>query len=268
MNFPTPTKIYKHHCDNLRKLEQAIELIQRDLRQNISKEKQEFEFCYTMILSHLVTAWLEIRLYKLAHEQLGFDNLETRHIETTSKAEERWVAALEISICKACQLRYTKEKTIIKKDGTSEKKLIVEIPKNLTSKIPFTIKARYLELKNIINNDLKIAIEIRNKIAHGQWVYPFSDDMLKVSSKATKSLKDENIVKIQLRMNLFKNISLLIHFLNVAPNAFDTYFDKLYRIITENQQNYKNRDYDDYRIKQIEKYKRGLLKRNENIKNM
>ena len=73
MNFPKPTKIYKYHCDNLKKLEQAIELIQRDLRQNISKEKPEF--CYTMILSHLVTAWLEIRLYKLAHEQLGFNDL-------------------------------------------------------------------------------------------------------------------------------------------------------------------------------------------------
>jgi hypothetical protein len=266
MTYPKPSKIYTHHCDNLRCLDHAIKLIQRDLRLYISKEEKEHEFCYNKILSHLVTAWLEVRLYKLIHEPQGFSNLDMRHIETISKAEERWTAALEIALCKVCNLKYTKHINVLEKDGTKSKRTIVSIPKNMTSKMPFTIKARYIELKKLITNDLKMAIETRNKIAHGQWKFPFQSDMLKVSDEAFKNLKKENIVKIQLRIEIFKNISLLIHYLNVSPIAFDKHFDKLYDTILENQNNYKNRDYEEYKAIQIKKYKRGLLKRYDNIK--
>ena len=265
MTYPKPSKIYVYHCKNLRRLDHAIKLTQRDLRSYISKEEKENVFSYNKILSHLVTAWLEIRLYKLIHEPQGFNDIDIRLIETTSKAEERWTVALEIALCKVYKLKYTKQVTVKKENGTSENQLVVNIPKNLASKLPFTIKAQYEELKKLITKDLKAAIEIRNKIAHGQWEFPFNMEMTKISSTAFKNLKDENIVKIQLRIEIFKNLSLLIHYLNVSPNAFDKHFDKLYKIIESNQQNYKNRDYEKYKIRQVEKYKRGLIKRYENI---
>jgi hypothetical protein len=264
MTYPKPSKIYKQHCKNLRKLDHAIKLIQRDLRIHISKEERDDEFSYNKIFSHLVTAWLEVRLYKLIHEPQGFNDTDVRLIETTSKAEERWTVALEIALCKVYKLKYTKQIIVTKENGTTENQILINIPKNLASKLPFTIKARYEELKKLITKDLKTAIEIRNKIAHGQWEFPFNMEMTKISSTAFKNLKDENIVKIQLRMEIFKNLSLLIHYLNVSPDAFDKHFDKLYKIIESNQQNYKNRDYQQYKIKLVEKYQRGLIKRNDN----
>jgi len=235
--------LYKQHIKNLVQIEQAIKLIQLDLRRYISTEQVKNEEIYTKIFSYLVTCWAEVRILKLAYEPNTFTDNEIKEIINASTLKDKWVKALNISVCKAYNITFSNDKQII------------------TSRLNFTPKTRYLALINLIENDLMQSIEIRNRIAHGQWVYAFTNNLEKISTNLTKELKTENIVSLQLKIKLFKSLTQIIHDLAVSPPTFEKNFDMNFNMVEQQINNLHKRDYNKYKIKMVEKYKRGLNKR-------
>ncbi|MGE6574211.1 hypothetical protein ACQKFM_04795 [Paenibacillus xylanexedens] len=235
--------MYKKHCKNLRELENAIKLIQRDLRRYISTEQNSNEYSYTKILSYLVTCWAEVRILKVAFEQNAYNQKEISEILNASTLEDKWITALNISFCKAYRIRYTNDCDVIE------------------SKLPFTDSSRYSALLSLIKNDLVESIEVRNRIAHGQWLFAFTNDLKNFPQELTTKLRVENIVKLQLKMNLFKNLAKLIHDLAVSPKTFIRDFDDNYKNIEQQKKNLHKRDYNKYKQHMILKYQRGLAKR-------
>ena len=127
----------------------------------------------------------------------------------------------------------------------------------------FTARVRYNELKNLISSDLLPSIEIRNRIAHGQWKIAFTNNLRNTSSPLTGQLRLENIVLLQLKKKLLIGLSSLIHDLAVSPLTFERDFDKNYKLIEQNKRNLHKRDFCLYKQKMIDKYQRGIVKRNE-----
>ena len=178
--------MFKYHCKNLKQIEKAISLIERELRNYISTEQDEQTYIYTKILSHLITCWIEVRVLKLTYEtkinclKIFTDN-EIDQILKAPTLSDRWKTALNIAICKGYKIKASNNIKSIKK------------------KLGPTVKYRYNEILEIIDNDILSSAQIRNRVAHGQWLYAFTNDLSNVSKPLTETLNIENIIKLQMR---------------------------------------------------------------------
>ncbi|WP_282080203.1 hypothetical protein [Aquimarina algiphila] len=250
--------MYKKWCENVIALESAIEQLQKDLRIIISKEQKDNEYSYTKLLSYLVVCWCEARVIKLIYEpeytftnkkgtftkKKSFSEQEIEKIINSSTLKDKWITALQIGISKAYG---------------------IILDKKFPNSLPFTVRARYLVIIDLIENDLLPSIELRNRIAHGQWKQAFTNDLSAFSQPHTTALRKENIVSLQLNFGIFKHLAQLIHDLASSPLTFERDFDSNYQIIEQNKLNLNSRDYKKYCEKLIEKYKRGQKRRNKKL---
>lgn len=233
---------YKQHCENLRMIENAIKSVQRILRGYISKDEEINVYVYTKILSHLINSWAEVRVLKLIYEHGAFSDSEKTKIIKCDGAKEKWDMALAIAFCKRYDISI----------------------KNIDSvTTPITPRTRCQMLSELIDNDLLESTQLRNRIAHGQWKFAFNSDLLRINEGLTRILRQENIVKLQLKLKMFKSLAQIIQDLAVSKPTFERDFDDNFRRIEEQKRNFHNRSYDNYRGKMILKLKRGLEKRNQ-----
>lgn len=220
-------------------LDQAIRTVQSTLREYISTYEQLKTYVYTKVLSHLINSWVEVRLMKLVYECGAFTDSEKTRIIKCKKLQTKWTMALNIAFCKA---------------------FTVGNPRNITAQttVPFTAKTQYAALLHTIKGDLLESSAIRNKIAHGQWQYAFTNNMTKINGKLTSKLRQENILKLQFRLAMFKSLAQIIHDLAVSRRTFQRDFDANYKRIEEQQRNSRKTDYEKYKETMVLKKKRGL----------
>jgi hypothetical protein len=249
--------MYKKWCENVRTLEDAIEHIQRDLRLAISKKQENKNYTYTKLFSYLVVCWCEARIMKLIHEPQviktisnktlnkpkSFTQDEINQILLSKTLKDKWVKTLQVAISKA---------------------YVVKVDNNFPGNLPFTSRVRYLEIESLIKDELLPSIELRNRIAHGQWKQAFNNDLSAFSQDITNSLRTENIVELQLNYAMFKSIAQLIHDLASSKQTFERDFDNNFRTIEQNKLNLHERDYSSYCQSLIEKFERGSNHKKEN----
>ena len=106
-------------------------------------------------------------------------------------------------------------------------------------------------------------IELRNKLAHGQWVYPLNSDGDDVSADLYNTLRQENLLSLQFKRKIIHHITDIIHDLVVSKATFERDFDDHFDRLLGTKRNLKTRTYNKYVAKQQEKFARGKLKRNK-----
>ena len=129
------------------------------------------------------------------------------------------------------------------------------------SSLNHSIHSRYTSIVEMVDLDLRSIVEVRNKLAHGQWRYPLNSDNNDVSQEHMDSLRKENILSLQYKKQLINHLSNIIHDLVVSKPTFERDFDRHYMFIVNTRMNLKSRDYNDYKEKLIEKYEKGKLMR-------
>jgi len=217
---------YKQHCENLRMIEKAITSVQRMLREYIRKDQPMNVYIYTKLLSHLINSWAEVRALKLIYEKAAFSDAEKLKLIKCDQLDARWILLLTISFCKSYKI----------------------LPRKLDSvETPITARTRYKMLSELAQNDLLESSQLRNRIAHGQWKYAFNKDMLEINQQLTMRLRQENIVKLQLKYKMFKSLAQIIHDLAVSRPTFERDFDKNFRKLEGQKANFHGRKYDDYK---------------------
>jgi len=241
-NSPDIKKLYKYHVANLRSIQTAIKSIALSTRRAIAEEKQQSTDSFVRLYAFLLGAWAETRLNKLLFEPISFQEAERQLILSKSTQLEKWQIAVELAFRK----QYT-----------------IPFAELTEATLPFTAFARYSVILDILDKDLRSAIEIRNKLAHGQWIYPLNNDGTNVEPEKFKKLKFENLPSLQYKHSLISSIAEIIHDLIVSVATFERDFDIHYKNITTTRNNLKNRKYSEYANKLIEKRKRGIQKRNE-----
>ena len=131
--------------------------------------------------------------------------------------------------------------------------------------LPFSAAARYSEIVNLLNTDLKVVIELRNKLAHGQWEYPLVTDGNDVSSDLKKLMLAENLLSLQFKKSLISAVLNIVNDLAVSPPTFERHFDNHYRLIVETRRNLEMRRYDKYVLSLITKRQRGIAQRSASV---
>jgi hypothetical protein len=209
-----PSKLYSHHVENLKEIELAIGHTARLARSAIaSRDPQKSLRSLLRLHAMLIGAWAECRIRKLLHEEYGFNDQERSKITAKKTQLEQWQETIDLAFRKHHML-----------------------PKALLNErnLGVTHAARRAALHDVLNNELRIIIEIRNKLAHGQWIYPFNSEGNAVETDKYKLINNENLQSLQFKFDLIRHLAEATHDLVVSHRTFvrdfELHFKKLFQV--------------------------------------
>lgn len=265
-------KLYKYHQENILIIETAIQstkdnlknaIIQQYVNKNIVESEKKARnniLIQTRILSGLIVCWSEEIIKRLFYEANAFTDLQIEKLHDQN-LQQKWELALKISFCKAYK---------VKNPNNSPLYSGIDIEQQLN--VSRTAKDRYKNIMNLISLELIPAIDIRNKVQHGEWIKAFEPpNSLNFSPDMTREVNRENIIIQQTKINQFKAIYQLIHDLavfKIGNNAktFERDFDTNYNKIESNRYLLKIRKFSDYKNDIIKRYENGIIWKKKNTK--
>lgn len=232
-----PTKLYKQHVANLRELEAALINTSRIARAAIaSRDPQQSLRTLLRMYAFLIGAWAETRLCKLLHEEFGFDSSERAIVQDKATQLEQWQQVIDLAFRKHFG---------IKKAKLDERTLGVDYA------------ARREALQGVLKNELRIIIEIRNKLAHGQWIYPLNNAGTAVDPEKFRLINQENLQSLQFKYALLEHLANAVHDLVVSPGAFKRDFESHYKKLLQVRTNLATKKYEKYESMLIESRRRA-----------
>lgn len=235
-----PTKLYKFHVANLRSLQIALDNTALSARKVIAEQNVEATASFTRLYAFLVGAWAETRFQKLLNENKAFDEATRNKVLSQSTQLDQWIKTVELSFRHHYKVPHAQLST---------------------QTLPHSSFQRYTTLIALINDDLKLVIEVRNKLAHGQWIYPLNSGCTEVETSKYLLINGENLLSLQFKRELISTIAEIVHDLAVSHPTFERDFDAHYRQIINTKLNLANRDFAKYKKLLIEKRQRGIAKR-------
>lgn len=124
-----------------------------------------------------------------------------------------------------------------------------------------TKAAYYAALKEVLDDELRIIIEVRNKLAHGQWIYPLNAAGTCVEQKKYKLIRSENLLTLQLKYSLVREVADTVHDLIVSPSTFERDFDTHFKRLNQARVDIKRRKYPKFRDRLLQARLRERQKR-------
>ncbi len=242
-------KLYKYNVDNHRRVEQSLNNIEVHLRKAISQKDEKVQESLLPLYMLLIAVSAEARLIKIICEPKAFENDEITTIMETKSHIDRW--------CKVVDTAFYK---------SHGKKPITD------PTIPRTAFNMHKDLIDLLKNELKTVIEIRNKLAHGQWEYPFKNwqssfdiNKIDIATNIKKAFEKENFLTLKFKRSLIYFSLNIVKDLVVSRRTLKRDFDEYYKRIIITRINLKKRSYDKYSSSLIRKRKRGEEKRIDNL---
>lgn len=233
----SPDRLYRFHVANLRAVRaglydvHAAGLRAIELRRNASTDT------HLRLYVFMVGAWAECRLLKLLYEPSAFSE-EERQLVMDENALDRWTKVVEL--------------------GFRRHYGIPAAPLQPPA-LPKTAQARMEILNHVILDDLRMIITLRNKLAHGQWAYPLTENYRDVAQEQMDALRTENLLTVQQKASLIEYLCASVHDLVVSLPTFERDFDEHFRHIEQTRLNIVAKKYDNW-VRQIQtKYDRGRI---------
>jgi hypothetical protein len=239
----TDSKLYKYNTENMKATAVVLDNIALSCKDDIRKSNDLAVKSYVSVYTLFLGAWIENKARKLVLEKDSFTKEEQVIINNESSQYDKWKKIIEVAFRKHYSIPHAELNDM---------------------SLPFSAFTKYEALYNILETYLKNIIETRNKVAHGQLIYPLNNDCTDIQTEKLASMKKENILSLQYKKELVNYLSKIIHDLVVSINTFDRDFDLNYTNIVNCKNNLINREYKDYKIKLIKKYKDGIEKRKAN----
>jgi len=234
-----PSKMYGHHVANLRELEFALSHTERLARSAISsRDPQKSLRSLLRLYAFLIGAWAECRLRKLLHEPSGFHVAERKQLIEKHTQLEQWQETVDVAFRKH--------------------HCIPKAPLN-ASVLGVTHAARREALHDVLQKELRDIIEIRNKLAHGQWIYPFNEDGTVVLAEKYRAINKENLLSLEFKYALIRHLAEAVHDLVVSNETFERDFDARFRRLLQVRTNLKTRSYDKYAQSLVERRKNARI---------
>lgn len=234
------SKLYTFHLENLRSLGIALNNTAISARKAIAEKNTPATQSFLRLYAFLLGAWAETRLHKLINENGAFIDVEKSKISAQPSQLDQWHKTVEISF-----------------------RSYYHVPKaELTvTTLPHSAYHKFQTIKDIIDIDLKSIIEVRNKLAHGQWIYPLNSDCTGVEQGKYTLINKENLLSLQLKQSMITTVADIVHDLSVSRATFDRDFDSHYRQVIAIKNNLLHRNYTKYEKALIDKRDRGIQKR-------
>jgi hypothetical protein len=229
----TRFELAKIHGKNRQRISRSITHINRSLNEAIRTNNHELEFINVRIIIFLYASYIECSLEYIVEFYGSQIDLQLKNkIQNSRTHIDKWKLILD---------------EMFKKHYLNSK-----IKSYSIANLGHAAYHRYQYLLSVINNDIASIIEIRNKIAHGQWAIALNNDGNDKNQNITTKLwtlskKDTMLVKTT-TTNFLKIMNELV----ASKKAFENIFEKYTNKIEKNRQEYETK----YRW--VMKYLKGL----------
>ncbi len=263
-------ELYDVYQKNLNLLENELEQVKKMTQVNLGnlyyiylKEKESGKvkktekdiLGSTRLYTFLLCSWLEARLKKILYEGSSVAFLdEERNIVLNGKSmSEKWIRCFNVSVCKSYGFTFEREVNDYRN----------HFNENSDEKYCYCKVCEYLD-------DIKQAITIRNRLAHGQWEIQLNSHENNLACDGIISFfeKYDNIQKLDLLYNIYRIIaeiisSYVVYKDKVSTNNFKSAIKQKICKIENYQQRIIKSDFDKYcnKFYKQEEFEREFKKR-------
>lgn len=208
-----------YHNDNIKLLKIGFDNIRDQIKTLYKSKNKDDKYIYSLadtdqekikarkiekalsrILSGIQVSWAEESIKRLLYEKSLFTERQREYLLERPALDERWYSTLKIVFSIAYDL-------VPVSDETCDTVRIERERRNLGDELV----DHYLELRDIITDNLVPNFSIRNKVQHGEWEYAFKPKYsAEFSQEITDKINNENIVKTTSRYTLVNAIYQMI----------------------------------------------------------
>lgn len=202
------TKVYRK---NRIKLSQSITQLNRSLNKSIRNKEHEAAYVHVRCLFLLWISWLEVSMDLILHSANHITESERLDIKNSRREIDRWRKCIEICF----------------------KKYYLKPRQRVLNKVNLgpTAYYRYQELNSILEKYIEAYIEIRNRLAHGQWCIAMNSDGTGKNQRLTTELVTLSKKEILLMKSIIKNFVDLVFVLALSKMDFTIKYDQHIRKI-------------------------------------
>ncbi len=198
---------------NKARLNKTLTQIKRALNQAIKDKNQEVVDFNVRFYIILQVAWLESTLlYLIFHHQKQINQYTRTDILNEKTQIDKWDHLLKYFFRKY----YLNGKTSKNFDLIN---------------VSHDVLHRFQYLTRLLHEEVKVFVEIRNKLAHGQWSVVLNNDMTGKSQELTTKVWTLTKKETWHAKNIIVNFSKLMEKLVMSQNAFESSFENIVRAI-------------------------------------
>ena len=225
-----PINIYAFCVENQKQITQSMNYLGRTIHTAIATNKSATEIDSLIRLYILIIGiWAETRLQKIIHEPNSFTDID-RTVICGNRNQKPKIVQWKVVV----DLGYAKSNN-----------LPMVYPIDVYKLSPEDQHHRQL-IHKILDQDLNQIIEIRNKLAHGQWEFPLNRNNTNLNIQAQNFIKSENILTLTFRYRLLVSIASIIHDLVVSYPTHKRDFLKIIQQLNQDRINLTRRKYCKY----------------------
>jgi hypothetical protein len=237
--FTSIEKLYRYHSENLRAVDQGLEDVLSSGRAVIARGREAAVPTYVRLFAFLMGAWSECRLLKLLYEPNAF-TIEERAVILRCTALARWHKLVEVAFRKHYRIPSARLRP---------------------PALPVSAHARLSFMLDLFDRDLQSVIVLRNKLAHGQWVYPLTDSLDGIAQAQMDALRVENLLSLKQKRSLLDAVCATVHDLAVSKTTFERDSDRHFRLVEQTRINIERKAYEKW-VQQLRRnYTQGQTKR-------
>lgn len=236
----TREKLYEFHTANLRAVSAALDRVATSTRNAIARDVAPEVDTFTRLYATLLGAWAECRLAKLLYHPHAYNGADCQIVRDQSTHFDRWHKVVELAFRK----HYGVPHATLSADTLTH-----------------SAYARYQTISTLLNGELRFVITLRNKLAHGQWVYPLNENWDDVAQEQMDALRNENLLSLKFKKVILDALLNAIADLALSLPTFERDFDNHYRQIQNAQRDLRTRSFANYRTSLQSKYQHGRAKR-------
>jgi hypothetical protein len=199
--------MYEGADSNYREVEKALKQIERAIAGAIRRNDWAAVASLTRVQLLIASVKAEARLIKIAYTPKGMSATDRNTILAQDTALNRWTQLVDL----AFQRHYK-----------------VSDPSDFKDGLDHDILAKYTTLNTLINDEVRPIILLRNKLAHGQWNYPFNSSLTGIEGLTLASLQNENTLTIRYRDRLISQLGNIIVDLVTSSAGFEARFNEYF----------------------------------------
>lgn len=195
-------EIFRASVTNLRELKKQRTNIKRLFNQSIKQNDNSAFSALTKLYALLYSSFAELCFLKVIHTPYGFSEDEINQITRERNLEQKWIKCLELA--------FSRINNIANAGEIQNKKQI---------------------LTRHINQFIIEPSQLRNKIAHGQWMVALNNDNTATNQITTDRIKNLDFVKTDILFSVYEKIGQAVEDLIESPTK--AHFNDFYSHMTE-----------------------------------
>jgi hypothetical protein len=215
--------LYNVHSRNLAAVDRGLNRIRRTANRAVAQGQDAIADDLTKVYALLLATKLEARLRKVLYEAPAFDGATRSTILAQGAQDKQWLRVID----EAFKRRYS-------------------VGRLTRRTLPTTAWLRRQVLREAVSDDLAPVIQLRNKLAHGQWITALNKTGTNHSPALDAVLRNLNLLALKDQERLIDKVAEAVSDLAVSRRTFERDFDSHFRAVEDARARLQEGGYEDW----------------------